>query len=65
MTSSNRPQNDIQGAATAAIAAASNTPFKTAFKITLGLALGQLVVALLFMGGCSAIIGTTVYMVVK
>lgn len=34
--------NNIQNTATAAIAAASNTPFRTAFKITMGIALAQL-----------------------
>lgn len=44
-------QNDSALDAIKAVAAASQTPFKTAFKITMGVALAQLTIAFLFFGG--------------
>lgn len=38
----NRTINNVESAAVSAIAAASKTPFKTSFKITLGIGLGHL-----------------------
>lgn len=56
--------NQIENAATTAIAAVSKTPFMTAFKITMGIAIAHLVIGLLFIGGCAAI-GTTAILLVK
>lgn len=54
-------QHDVatqaQNAATAAIAAASTTPFKTAFKITMGIALAQLATLALVITGFALLIG--------
>lgn len=44
---------EIQNTATAALSAASKTPFKTAFLLTLGMGLGHLV---LFFAGVSGIL---------
>lgn len=55
--------NRALDAATAAIAAASNTPFRTAFKITFGIAMGRLASALIFIGSFFA--GILIYQLVK
>jgi hypothetical protein len=44
-------------AATAAIAAASKTPFKTAFSITMGIGLAQLATVILFFGSIAVVVG--------
>lgn len=56
--------NELENMAVSAIAAASKTPFKTAFKITFGIAVANVLIGLLFMAGC-ATIATVSYMVVK
>jgi len=48
-------QNDVEMTAVKALAAASKTPFLTAFKVTLGIAAAQLVVLACF--GVAACIG--------
>lgn len=59
----NKDTSEVVTAATAAIAASSATPFRTAFKITMGIAIAQLTIVLLFLGGCSALAGITYYLV--
>lgn len=52
----NQNQNNTSlSAVTAAVAAASNTPFRTAFKITLGIAAGHLVA---FLAACTLVAAT-------
>lgn len=64
MNNSQRQQtNNLQNAATAAIAAASGTPFWTAFKITLGIGLAQLVGAMIFLGGFIALVSCAYFLV--
>lgn len=46
MNSANNLQNEIETAGISAIAAASKTPFKTAFSVTLGIGLARLVMFL-------------------
>lgn len=65
-------ENDIQRAATtaatAAVAAASSTPFKTAFKITIGIGLAQLTLlalSLLIFGGVVGSVGVVLYSLFK
>ena len=47
----------------AAIAAASNTPFWTAFKITIGIGLASVLMGLLSIAGCAASVGAVIYLV--
>ena len=63
MNRNQQQNNTVQNAAVAAVAAASNTPFKTAFKITLGIALAQLAVLGMFLVGGAVVIGTIVALV--
>jgi hypothetical protein len=51
-------------AATVALAAASKIPFKTAFKITIGIGLAQLALVVMFFGSLAAI-GAVLYGVMK
>lgn len=62
----NRPNSgpDLQTAAITAIAAASKTPFKTAFMATLGVGMAQVVMLLGFFGGIAAL-GTITYFIVR
>jgi hypothetical protein len=50
----NNQENDIvqkvETAATAVLASASKTPFKTAFMVTLGIGLAQIAIPILFFG---------------
>jgi hypothetical protein len=50
-----RKQDRLQKEAITAIAVASETPFKTAFKIKLGIALAQLTSALVIFSGFTAL----------
>lgn len=56
--------NDLATAGTAAVAAASKTPFMTAFKITMGIAVAQLVILGLFLLGAGAT-ATVAYLLLK
>jgi hypothetical protein len=56
--------NDLESSAVKAIAAASKTPFRTAFKITFGIALAQLTIAALVFGGL-IFIGTIVLLLAR
>lgn len=47
-----------------AIAVASKTPFRTAFKATLGIAAAQLVITVVFFGGL-IVLGTTCYLLAR
>lgn len=65
MKNRNQIESDaVQTAAISAVAAASQTPFKTAFKITFGIAIAQLVIGLMFLAGCAVIAGVS-YLLVK
>ncbi len=55
---------EAQLSATRALAAASSTPFWTAFKITLGIGLAQLMMAALFFGSL-ALIAVLLYVFVR
>lgn len=55
MRNENSAEDTITKAAIASVAAASNTPFKTAFKISMGIAAAQFVVLGLFVGGFFAL----------
>ncbi len=50
----NKPPVDLETPAISVLAAASKTPFRTAFMVTLGIGLGRLV---LFLVGATALIG--------
>lgn len=54
----NNQQNDVVMAGVKAVAAASNTPFKTAFKITMGIALAQLATLAIFVVSVALVIFT-------
>lgn len=54
----NNQQNDIVMAGVKAVASASNTPFKTAFKITMGIALAQLATLAIFVASVALVIFT-------
>lgn len=56
MKNNNSGTDDLVKAGIAAVAASSKTPFRTAFKVALGIAAAQLVVGLLFLGAIGAII---------
>lgn len=57
-------ENNVEQAAVAAIASASATPFRTAFKITIGIALAQLMMLAIVVGGL-ATVGTIIYAILK
>lgn len=61
MNSQNNLGNEIETTAVSALAAASKTPFKTAFLVTLGIGLGRL---LLFTSGL-AVLGLVIVIVSK
>lgn len=52
----NNQSNDTVMNGVKAIAAASATPFKTAFKVTMGIAVAQLLVTAIFFGGIATLI---------
>jgi threonine/homoserine/homoserine lactone efflux protein len=54
----NNNNNEIQDAAVSALAAASKTPFKTAFKVTLGIGLARATLFLVVVSGLAAIMLT-------
>lgn len=54
----NNQQNDVVLAGVKAVAAASQTPFKTAFKVTMGIALAQLATLAIFVVGVATVIFT-------
>lgn len=56
---------EAETVATSALAAASKTPFKTAFLITLGIGAAHVVMALLFFGGAAAVITTLIYAITR
>lgn len=58
MDQQNNPTNQIATAAVVALAAASATPFKTAFKIYFGIGLAQLALIGLFFGATAGVILT-------
>lgn len=64
MRNQNNQANELVTAGTAAVAAASKTPFMTAFKITLGISAAQLVVLGLFVLGAGAT-ATVAYLLLK
>lgn len=55
--------NTLVTAGIATIAAASKTPFLTAFKITIGIGLASALMSLLTIAGCAASVGTVIYLV--
>lgn len=57
-------ENDVEITAIKALAVASKTPFKTAFKATLGVAAAQLVITVVFFGGLAAV-GTLIYFIAR
>lgn len=59
-----KQSNAIEEAAITAVSAASATPFWTALKITLGIAVGQLISAALGLGTL-IVFGMVVYAMVK
>lgn len=67
MSHQQQTTNNIQNNATAAIAAVSNTPFKTAFKITMGIALAQLTTLVLVVLGFFSLcaIGAVIFGLLK
>lgn len=56
--------NDIELNAVKAIASASQTPFKTAFKVTMGIAVAQLAITAIFFGAL-IVIGTSIYLLAR
>lgn len=62
-THTQREQDSTTNAAVTAIAVASKTPFKTAFKVTMGIALAQLAVGGLVILGIAVTIGTITFLV--
>jgi len=54
----NNQTNDQVMNGVKALAAASNTPFKTAFKITMGIALAQLATLAIFVASVALVIFT-------
>jgi hypothetical protein len=52
----NNQQNDMVMSGIKAVAAASATPFKTAFKVTMGIAVAQLLVLAMFLGGLATVV---------
>lgn len=61
----NRNDNGLETAAIAALAATTKTPFKTAFKITVGIALAQMAIGLAFLGTLGVGIAVLVWLVRK
>lgn len=55
--------NNVEETAIKAVAAASKTPFWTAFKVTLGVALAQFVVLIIFLAGLFATLVGFYYLV--
>lgn len=58
----NNQQNDVVLNGVKALAAASNTPFRTAFKITMGIALAQMASLAIFAAGVGAVIMTIAFL---
>lgn len=56
MNNSNRQENNMQTTAITAIAAASATPFKTAFKIYMGMALASIATFAIILSGLTALV---------
>lgn len=66
MRNDNNNNSALQAVATAGIAtiaAASKTPFLTAFKITIGIGLASALMSLLTIAGCAASFGAVIYLV--
>lgn len=63
MRQENQTTEVVQTAAVSALAAASKTPFKTAFKVTAGIMAAQLLGAILFFGGGILIITAIVFLI--
>jgi hypothetical protein len=50
----NNQNNDLENTVVSTIAAASKTPFWTAFKVTLGIGLAHALMFILVIGACGA-----------
>lgn len=61
----NNQYNDKTIAVVNSLAAASRTPFKTAFKITMGIALAQFLTMAMLLAGATIVFGTIGYLVTK
>lgn len=55
----NNNGHELQDTAVSALAAASKTPFKTAFRVTLGIGLARLALFFLFLTGVVILAGVT------
>ena len=53
--------NDLQNAAITAIAAASKTPFRTAFKISMGIALAQITTLIFVLFSFALLVGVITF----
>lgn len=61
----NTQEPNFQNNAIKALAAASTTPFRTAFKVSMGLFLAQLTATFIFFTLLSGLLGTLYYVFVK
>lgn len=65
MNRNNDIGNQLEMGAVKALAAASKTPFLTAFKVTMGIAIAQLLTMILFFGGLAALGLTVLYFIAR